>query len=336
MMSRYSRHEVLPQIGKDGQEKLCQSSVLVIGCGSLGCLTASLLARSGIGKLHLVDRDIVEVQNLQHQVLYEEADVGEPKTAAAAKHLKAANSDIEIIAEVKDVNPTNVEELVKGKSIVLDATDNLETRFLLNDACIKLNIPWLYMGAIGTYGMVMPILPRKTACLRCLLPEPPRPGTLPTCETAGVLASTPQAIASIGVAQAMKLLVTDEAKIEPVLHVIDVWHPNVEHIAVSRKDDCVACVQNSYEFLSRERGQQVVSLCGRDAYQITPAKREGVDLQELAARLKKLGEVKNHPELVMASIDKYNIVIFKTGRAIIKGAASVSDAKKIYSMYIGD
>ena len=334
MMSRYSRHEVLPQIGKDGQRKLCQSSVIVVGCGSLGCITASLLARSGIGKLHLVDRDIVELQNLQHQILYEEADVGEPKALAAAAHLQAANSDIEAVAGLQDVNPSNVEALVKGKDIVLDATDNLDTRFLLNDACIKLDTPWIYMGATGTYGMVMPVLPGESACLRCLLPDPPRPGSLPTCETAGVLASTPQAVANIGVAQAMKHLTGAGADLQ--LFVIDVWHPNVEQIEVQRRDDCLACGKGNYEFLSRERGQQVVSLCGRDAYQITPAKRMEVELATLGERLAKLGKVKFHPKLLRVSVEGYEIVIFGTGRAVIKNAASAADARHIYSKYIGD
>ncbi len=333
-MSRYSRHEVLPQIGIDGQQKLNNASVLVVGCGSLGCIAASLLARSGIGHLHLVDRDIVEIQNLQHQILYDEKDIGEPKALAAAKHLKSANSEIDIIGEVKDVNSLNVEDFVKGKDIVLDATDNLETRFLLNDACLKQGVKWIYMGAIGTYGMVMPVFPRKSACLRCLLPDPPEPGALPTCETAGVLASTPQVIASLGVAQAMKILVGE--KIEPELFVIDVWHPNVEPIKVERRGKCPACGQNNYEFLNRKRGQQVVSLCGRNAYQVTPAKQGKVELPALASRLEKLGKVAVHTELVRANIDKYEIVIFRTGRAIIKGAASGSDARKAYSLYIGD
>lgn len=332
MWERYSRQVILPQMGSTGQSKLSESRVAIIGCGALGSVVANTLARAGVGHIVIIDRDFVELNNLQRQVLFVEADVGRPKAIAASEKLEQINSTIVVEPVVKDVNHTNVESLIQDVDFVLDGTDNFHTRLVINDACVKHGIPWIYAAAIGTSGLVMPILP-DGPCLRCLFPSPPPAGALPTCDTAGVLSTAPLVVAGWESTEAIKLLL---GKIqEPRLVMIDVWDQTFSILEVEKAEDCVCCGRKIFEFLTAEKEEIITSLCGRNAVQITPATPGRISLQALASKLAPLGEVEQNEYILVFRTQGKEISVFADGRAIIKGTDDTKLARSLYARYIG-
>lgn len=335
-LERYVRQMIFPDIGREGQGRLLASAVTVIGCGALGSVIANNLARAGIGHLRIVDRDYVELNNLQRQVLFDEEDItqGLPKAIAAAEKLRRVNSGVEIEPIVADVNPDNVEALITGADLVMDGTDNFETRFLINDACLKRRTPWIYSGTIASYGMTMNIVPGQTACLRCLLAQMPAPGTVPTCDTAGVLNAVVGVVASVASAEAMKLLLQRGVPNPGMLHV-DLWDNTYEVFEVPRREDCPACVQGHYEYLEAEEGSTTTALCGRNAVQVRVRGDRRVAFPDLARKLEAAGEVSFNDFMLRFKVDDYELTIFPDARAIVKGTDDEAVARGLYARYIG-
>ena len=334
---RYSRQTIFAPLGVAGQERLLSARVVIVGCGANGSVMASTLARAGVGALVLVDRDFVELKNLQRQILFDEDDVarGTPKAIAAAEKLRHANSSIQIEGIVTDVNAENIEDLIAGATLVMDGTDNFETRLLLNDACVKHAIPWIYAGAVASYGMTMTIVPRETACLRCVFARAPAPGTLPTCDTAGIIPPIVNVIASIASAEAIKFIAGAGTRNAGIINV-DLWDNSFESFAVARRDDCPTCAQGKFEFLDGERsGTMTAFLCGRNAMQVNPGRGHTLNLAALAERLDAVGKVSLNEYLLRLEIGDYEITIFPDARAIIKGTDDAAVARGIYAKYIG-
>ena len=331
-MKRYEKHMLLKEIGKEGQKKLLSSSIMIVGCGALGNAVANSLARAGVGKIKVVDRDYVEIDNLHRQILFDEKDAKErkPKAIAVAEKLRSINSEIEIIPIIADVNSSNIEKLINDIDLIIDGTDNMETRFLINDVCIKHDIPWIYGAVVATEGMTMNIMPEKTACLRCLIHELPAPGVLPTCDTVGVLNTAVNVIASLQATEAIKILVGKKIRREAI-HV-DVWNGTWFPIKVKRRAECITCGKRVFEFLEKEQ-VDVIILCGRNAVQINPRKK--ISFEELNERLKNVGEVSYNEYMLRFKIDEYEFIIFEDGRTIIKGVGSKELAKSLYAKYIG-
>src|SRR6266851_1267216 len=336
-LDRYSRQTLFGPIGKEGQERLGRSSVAIIGCGALGTVLANNLCRAGIGRLVIADRDYIELNNLQRQILFDEDDIARrlPKAIAAAEKLQRVNSETKIETLVEDINADGVESLVKGVDLVLDATDNFETRYLLNDVCVKYGRPWIYSGVIASYGVTMNIIPGDTPCLRCIFPEMPLPGTTPTCDTAGVLNGIVGAITGVASTEALKILLKSEKTSRAMLW-MDVWENTSERIELPRQPDCPACGQHSYEFLDTLSGSGSTSLCGRNAVQVRGG-RPGVSLHlaDLAERLRPVGEVSYNDFLLRFTVDSYEMTVFPDARAIIKGTDDEQVARSVYARYIG-
>jgi len=339
MLDRYSRQTLFGPIGKEGQEQLRSSSVLLVGCGALGTVLANNLCRAGIGHLIIADRDYVELNNLQRQILFDEDDVARhiPKAIAAAEKLHRVNSDVRVEALVEDINADGIETLVQATDLVLDATDNFETRYLLNDVCVKYQRPWIYSGVIASYGVTMNILPGNTACLRCVFPEMPLPGTTATCDTAGVLNGIVGAMTGIASTEALKILLKSE-KISRDLVTLDLWENVFDRIELPRQPDCPACGQHQYEFLDTLTGTHSTSLCGRNAVQVranTGHNKVRLDFPLLAERLRLVGEINYNEFLLHGHIDGYELTVFPDARAIIKGTDDEQVARSVYARYIG-
>ena len=330
---RYSRQIVLDKIKESGQEKLAKSKVVIIGCGALGTTIANNLARSGIGHIKLVDRDILELNNLHRQALFDEDDIGLPKASTAVKKLKKINSEIKIESVDDDVNHENIESIIKNMDVVLDGTDNMLIRFLISDACTKHNIPWVYGGAIQTYGMSMTIIPGKTPCLRCVINDIPEAGLLPTCATVGVLNTIPGIIGCIESTEALKILLNKD--VNKGLLSYDVWNHDFNIIKVKKKKDCECCGKHNFEFLNAKKRETMISLCGSGAIQVIPVKTTKISFEELAKKLEKLGDVYVHDVVLRFKIPGYELNIFKNGRAIVLGTNDKNIAKSLYSKYIG-
>lgn len=332
---RYSRQIAFPPMGKESLEKLKESKVCVIGCGALGCSSLSYLVRSGVGYLRFVDRDYVEIANLPTQILFDEEDVksGIPKAIAAQNKLKKINSLVSLDAIVCDVNSRNIEKIIQNCDLVVDATDNFEIRFLINEACVKNQIFWIYGAIIGSYGMTFNIFPGSGPCLNCLIPVLPLPGTLPTCETAGVINPISNVISSIQVAEALKILLGDENKSEDLVFV-DVWWQEFQQIKIKKNDDCEVCGKKVFKFLE-EGGTLISSLCGSRSIQIVPPKSGEISLEVLAESLKKVGEVSLNPYILHFKVENYQISIFTDGRALIKGTTNENVARSLYAKYVG-
>ena len=338
MLERYSRQVLFDGIGEQGQRRLLERQAVVIGCGALGAMHAETLARAGVGRLRLVDRDVVELSNLHRQVLYTEADAAEgmPKAAAAARRIREVNSDVEVEGVVEDVGPLSVERLVAGADVVLDATDNFETRYLVNDACVKAGIPWVYGAVVGGAGATMTIRPGMTPCLRCIFEEMPAPGTSPTCDTAGVAFPAVAVVASIQAAEAIKLLAGREELLHGGLWQLDVWGNRFTRIGLESVDRsaCPACGRRRFEYLE-DRGQQATTLCGRGAVQVTSSRPVRLDLEALAERLRAAGDVTRNEFLLRFRTGDVEMTIFPDARSIIKGVSDPAAARSLYSRYIG-
>ena len=332
---RYAKQVLFKPIGQEGQAKILNSRVTVVGLGALGTVIASNLCRGGVGRLRLVDRDFVELSNLQRQLLFDEQDAIRrmPKAIAAADKLRTINSEVEIEALIVDVSATNVEEIVADSTVVLDGTDNLETRFLINDACLKLGIPWIYGAALGATGNTMTIVPGKTPCLRCLIEQSPPPGSMPSCDTEGVLAATTGVVASIECAEALRLIVGYPPR--STMLCIDVWEREFVDVGLERRPDCPACGLGNYEYLSGERTSWTTVLCGRNAVQIVPPTEQEISLQELEKRLARIGLVTYNGFLLSFQVDGKELVVFPTGRAIIRGTTDEAEARSLYTRYVG-
>ncbi len=338
-LSRYHRQYLLPQIGGEGQKKISSSRVVVLGCGALGSIIANHLARAGAGMIRIVDRDFVELNNLQRQVLFDEEDIRRnlPKAVAAKEKLEKINSSIKVEALVTDVNHTNIESLIKGADLVLDGMDNFETRFLINDTCITHSIPWIYGGCIGTHGITMTIIPGKTPCLRCVFESAPPPELSPTCDTAGVLGPAVNIIASLQATEALKFLSGNLQALDKTLYTYDAWTREARALRIEnlrQKINCPTCGERNFEYLRGEKGSRSTSLCGRNAVQISRDQPLSLDFKELAAKLKPVGEVSYNAFLLKFKTGEHEITLFPDGRAIVIGTASVAIARSLYSKYI--
>jgi len=338
-LSRYHRQYLIPQIGEEGQKKICESRIVILGCGALGSILANHLGRAGVGFIRIVDRDFIEFNNLQRQVLFDEEDIKQnlPKAVAAKNKLLRINSQIEVESVVVDVNYTNIEKLVGGVDLVLDGMDNFETRFLINDTCVKRQVPWIYGGCIGTHGITMVIVPGKTPCLRCIFESVPPHELSPTCDTAGVLGPAVNIIASLQAIEAIKFLIGNLEAIDKSLYSYDVWTRESKALKIeglNKKIDCPTCGRKNFEYLSGEKGSRSTSLCGRNAVQISRDSSLEIDFKTLAAKLERVGEVRYNNFLLKLKVDKHEITLFPDGRAIIYGTNSVPLAKSLYSKYI--
>lgn len=359
--SRYHRQALLPGFGEEGQRRLGASTALILGCGALGSMSAELLARAGVGHLVIVDRDFVEITNLQRQVLFEERDVENaiPKAEAARSRLARINSTVRVTAIIDDLNHGNIARHASGADIFVDGLDNFETRYLANDYAVKHGIPYMYGGAVGTVGAAFAILPHTpdgdapwerdaagsgaTPCLRCLFKEAPPPGTTPTCDTVGVLSSAVTAIASFQVAETLKALSGNFDRICPTLLNIDLWTNTVMQLKVAgayERGDCPCCKQGRFDYLDGRLGSAATTLCGRDAVQLTHRQDpEGLDLDRVAARLREHGNVTASQYMLRASIadggNAYTLSLFPDGRAIVHGTDEPNVARGVYAKYVG-
>ncbi len=333
-IDRYSRQILFPGIRSIGQQRLLDARVAIVGCGALGSFQAGALARAGVGRLLIVDRDYVELSNLQRQWLFEEADAEQclPKAVAAARALGRINSGIQVHAEVADLTCDNIADLLGESDLILDGTDNFETRYLINDYAVSRGVPWIYGAAVGSYGICMAIVPGKTACLRCVYPDPPS-GSQATCETAGVLGPVTSLVASLQVAEAIRILCTRESTGK--LSRVDVWTGEMRQLRQPQMDlDCPACVRHEYQFLNTNT-RVPISLCGRNAVQIHNLKRP-VDLNQLEERLKLVGTVRSNEFALRCEIPPYELTVFPDGRVIVKGTTDVDRARSVYARYIGN
>jgi molybdopterin-synthase adenylyltransferase len=333
---RYSRQIRLAGVGEQGQQRIQDAHVVIVGCGALGSFQAGALARAGVGRLTIVDRDYVELNNLHRQWLFEESDAEQalPKAVAAAQHLVRTNSACSLRPVVADVTSGNIEEICGGATLILDGTDNFETRYLINDYAVETGVPWIYGAAVGTYGITMPVLPGRTSCLACVYPQPPG-GNQPTCETAGVLNAITSAIASIQVADALHLLARGMADVRPRITTFDVWEGRARTIAQPLpRPDCTTCGAREFPWL-RQRSRTPISLCGRNAVQIHERSRP-VDLVRLERDLARVGSVRANEFALRLSVAPYELTVFADGRAIVKGTTDIGVARSLYSRYVGN
>jgi molybdopterin/thiamine biosynthesis adenylyltransferase len=331
---RYSRQILFPAIGEAGQARIQSATVAIVGCGALGSFQAEALARAGVGRLRLIDRDYVDYTNLQRQWLYDETDARNesPKAIAAARRLHQINRHVLTEPLVTDLSPSNAEELIAQSDLILDGTDNLETRYLLNDLSVKLNIPWIYGAAIASYGVVMPVVPELGPCFTCVYPDPPR-GVQPACDVNGVLAPATASVASLQVAAALRLLVASEP-FSCHIQTLDVWTGAFRQVSAGPRDPaCRVCGARRFDYLD-ERRRVPVSLCGRNAVQLHEHTR-ALDLSELAVRLRPLGDVRVNEFALRLSLEKYELTFFPDGRAIVKGTTDVGVARSVYARLIG-
>jgi adenylyltransferase/sulfurtransferase len=332
---RYSRQILFPGIGVEGQKKLAAAKVAIVGCGATGACVSSLLARAGVGHLRIIDRDYVEPSNLQRQVLFDESDAAEslPKAVAAAKKIRAFNSEINVVSEVADLTPQNIHSLLSEADLILDATDNFETRYLINDFAVQNRRPWIYAAAVASYAVTMNILPGETACLSCIFPAPPQ-GTVETCDTAGILNAAVNLVGSIQAAEALKFLVGARDKLRRTLLSFDVWtNDHTEVAAAHPRADCRTCVQRDFPHLAGE-GRPHITLCGRNSVQIHERRRP-VDFAEMSLRLQPHGSVKHNNFVLKFWRDPYELTLFPDGRAIIKGTTDTAIARSLYARFIG-
>lgn len=342
-LGRYRKQMLFGPIGEEGQQRISEAKVLLCGCGALGSVIADILARAGVGCLRIVDRDFVELSNLQRQVLYDEEDVARqvPKAIAAAERLRKVNSEIEIEPIVADVERTNVMEFARGMDIIVDGLDNFETRFLLNDVSLSLGIPWVHGGCVGSYGQVMTFVPGQTPCYVCVMGEETSTTTGETCDTAGVIAPAIHAVAAQEAVETLKWLVAPGEGVESSLLHLDVWHGTWQRMEMSglMEVDCPTCKGGKRRWLMGDRGSSTTVLCGRNSVQISPAEKltERLDLAELEASLARTGRVSRNPYLLRFEPDESELMLtlFPDGRLIVQGTQEPQVARQVYSRYFG-
>lgn len=349
---RYHRQTLLPPIGRAGQGRLAAAHVVLVGCGALGSVLAEQLVRAGVGSLRVIDRDVVELTNLQRQVLFDESDAreGRPKAVAAARRLGEINSTVRVEPLATDFHAANAEALAdldgrpgtRRPDLILDGTDNVETRYLINDLSVKHSVPWVYGACVGMEGRVMPIRPPATACLRCVFPEPPGLAELPTCDTAGVLGPVAGVVASLQAVAAIKLLSGNVGAVGEELLAFDLWANRVRSVSTAgaKAPECKACGRGEYEFLNRRTDGRSISLCGRDAIQVRPPAGLGrVDLTRLASRLRAAGVVEQTPHLLRCELREskgLRLTLFPDGRMIVAGTTDPDRARSLYARYVGN
>lgn len=358
--TRYHRQMLLPGFGEDGQRRLRDATVLVLGCGALGSVAVDMLARAGVGHLVIVDRDFVELTNLQRQVLFDEDDAANslPKAVAAKRKIAKINSGVQVTAIVDDINHTNIERYAANANLLIDGLDNYETRYLANDLAVKTARPYIYGAAVSTTGMAFPVLPHgagkaawetaasgnlATPCFRCLFDDAPPPGTSATCDTVGVLSSVVSIIANFQVAETLKILTGNYDRVNRTLLNIDLWANESHQLNVDSayaKGDCPCCKQQRFDYLDGNAGSSAAMLCGRNAVQLRHRQQAaGVDFDAIARRIKDRGEVSTNPFMLRASVKDqdtlYTITLFPDGRAIIKGTNEPAVARSIYAKFIG-
>lgn len=339
-LDRYARQMRYPPIGADGQRRLLDSRALVCGCGALGSVLANTLVRAGVGTVRIVDRDFLELNNLQRQVLYDEQDVaaGLPKAIAAEAKLRKINSQVAIEAVVADVDHANIRKLLEGVDVILDGTDNFETRFLLNDASVSTGIPWVYGGCLGDEGKTMTIVPGKTPCLRCIFPEPPPPGTTETCDSAGILSPIVNVVASLQANEALKILSGNPDAINRALTLLELWDNRIVQINIDSAGtagECPACHRRDFPWLEGRLGSHTAVLCGRNAVQLSFPGRESLSLEALAQKLEGIGKLTLNRYLLRLAVDQYVLTVFPDGRAIIGGTDQIAEARTVYARYVG-
>lgn len=348
-LARYNRQMLWPQIGIEGQKKLGASKVLLVGCGALGTTLANLLARAGVGHLTIIDRDFIEITNLQRQVLFDHDDIDQnlPKSVAAQRKIARINPDVTVEAIVADVNHVNIEGYAAGKDLLLDGTDNFETRFLINDVSVKHHIPWIYGAVISAMGLAMNIVPEETPCLRCIFETSPPPGMNPTCDTAGVLGPTVSIVSSWQAMEAMKLLTGNRADLSPYLFSFDMWDNRYQQLNVKKAretSDCPCCKHKDFEYLSGKFTSATTSLCGRNAVQISrQADGAKINFEHIATNLRGVGKATFNKFMLKCPIvegagerrKEFELTLFADGRAIIKGTNDASVARNVYAKYVG-
>lgn len=338
MNERYSRQILFGEIGAGGQEKLSKSRVLLVGCGALGAAQAESLARAGVGRLRIVDRDFVEFSNLQRQTLFSEQDAANrlPKVIGAKKRIAEINSEIVVEEIVADVNHSNIENLIKDCDLILDGTDNFQTRYLINDACVKHSKTWIYGAAVSSYGVTMTVQPEITPCLRCVFEEMPAAGSSPTCDTAGVIQPIISVVAAVQVAESLKFLTGNSEKLHRSLMQFDVWQNEWRKIRLGEPNpECQTCGQRKFESLNADSNDFEAVLCGRDAVQIAPRGATEIDLEGLAQKLKNVGEVKVNEYLLRFNAGEIELTVFRDARAIIRGCDDTAGARSVYARFIG-
>ena len=333
---KYSRQMLFAPFGPEGQERLRAASAVLVGCGAIGAAAAQLLVRAGIGRLRVLDRDFVETSNLQRQSLFDEEDAARvlPKAVAAERKLRAINSDVRVEGMIADLDPRNAAELLAGFPLILDGTDNFETRFLINDFAVKSGTPWIYAAAVASYGVTMTIRPGQTPCLSCLLESSNGAGLEETCDTIGVLGSIVNLIASLEVTEALKILAGRGDALHGRLLACDVWRGRFQSIRVERNPACRACAREEFPYLEGQ-AQAHITMCGRDSVQIHERGR-ALDLNLLEERLARtINDVRQNGFLLRFRIPPYEMTVFSDGRAILKGTKDPAVARSLYAKYIG-
>lgn len=336
-MERYSRQILFSAIGKKGQERVIQSRVAVIGCGALGTVSAEMLVRAGVGHVQIIDRDFVETSNLQRQSLFTETDAraGLPKAVAAENVLSQVNGTVNVQGIVEDITFENIDRIVQGTDVIVDGTDNFESRFLINDYCVQKRIPWIYGAAVGSYGLSWAIEPGKSPCLRCLFPEPPPVGSSETCETAGIIAPVIHVVSAYQITETLRLLVGEPVSCQMLQ--VDVWNKDWRTIRLgSPATSCPCCGAESFEFLQGTEKSRLTRLCGRNAVQVYPRRPGKLDLPALTKKLGESVKVTANEYLLRAQIGDCELALFFDGRAIIKGTDDYALARSLYSRYVGD
>ena len=337
MNQRYSRQILFPPIGADGQDRLGRSRVVIVGCGALGSVAAEQLVRAGIGYVRLIDRDFVEESNLQRQCLFTEdhARLALPKAVAAESVLASMNSQVRVDAVVEDLTRRNVETLCGESDLILDGTDNFETRYLLNDYSLRTGRTWIYGACVGSYGTAFAFRPRATPCLQCLFPQPPAPGSAETCDTSGILAPVVHVVASYQVVQALKILVGAEPA--STMLKVDVWENRMKLVSLesARDPGCRCCGALKLRFLEGRERRYSVRLCGRNAVQVQPGEDTRMDFSQVARRLRPSGSVSLNDYMMKLEVNGYELALFRDGRAIIRGTEDETEARAIYARYIG-
>jgi molybdopterin/thiamine biosynthesis adenylyltransferase len=338
MSERYSRQILFRPFGRAGQEALGAARCVVIGCGALGAAVVEMLVRAGVGSVTVVDRDLVEISNLHRQSLFTEADVTEglPKAVAARRALSRLNSEVSVSSLVRDVSFDNIEEICAGASVIVDGTDNFETRYLINDFCFKNTVPWIYGACLGSFGAAGALVPGVTPCFRCLCQEPPAAGSVETCDTAGVIGPIVHIVAAYQVTQVLKLM-TGGRHQEFRLLQVDVWDDSFRTLAVEgmKSASCPCCGRGEFPFLEGKRHSQMTRLCGRNAVQVSPGRPVRIDFEALANRLAAAGRAQYNEYMLKISLPPYEIALFPDGRSIIKGTEDFAEARSVYARYVG-